>query len=384
MWLTADEALARLGTKPQTLYANVSRGRIRARPDPQDSRKSLYNAEDVQRLAERHGGRRKSEVVAAETIRWGEPILQSAITTIEAGRLYYRGRDAVALSEHATLEQTAALLWEADAADLPAKPGNPPDKRPGGPLAAAFVALAARAAGDAPSYGRAPGALRLEAASVLATLAEALVGEPGGAALHERLAASWRRPQAADAIRRALVLLADHELNASTFAARVAVSTGASLAAGILAGLCALSGPLHGGASAGVQALAALADARGAEAAVRDWLGQGRPVPAFGHRLYPDGDARAAALLARLPVPPVYADLRIAATQLVGEEPNIDFALAAMAAGHGLPDDAPLTLFALARCVGWLAHGLEQAASGTLIRPRARYVGVPVAAAGTP
>ena len=108
-WLTAEEALRALKTKPQTLYANVSRGRIRAKPDPTDPRRSLYQASDVQRLAERHAGRRKTETVAAEAIRWGDPVLSSAISTIIGGRLFYRGKDAADFAEVATLEQTAAL-----------------------------------------------------------------------------------------------------------------------------------------------------------------------------------------------------------------------------------------------------------------------------------
>ena len=68
-WLTAEQALHLLGTKSQTLYANVSRGRIRAKPDPADTRRSLYFADDVKRLATRHAGRRKTEAVAHEAIQ---------------------------------------------------------------------------------------------------------------------------------------------------------------------------------------------------------------------------------------------------------------------------------------------------------------------------
>jgi citrate synthase len=88
-WLSAEQALDLLGTKPQTLYANVSRGRIRAKPDPSDTRRSLYFGEDVRRLATRHAGRRKSEAVAADAIEWGDPILPSALSTVWDGRLFY-------------------------------------------------------------------------------------------------------------------------------------------------------------------------------------------------------------------------------------------------------------------------------------------------------
>src|SRR6218665_4096450 len=112
MWLTASEALSRLGSKPQSLYASVIRGRILAKSDPADSRKSLYNAEDVDRLARRNHGRRSAVTVAAEAINWGDPVLPSAISTVSDGRLYYRGRDARALSRTATLGQVAELLWD--------------------------------------------------------------------------------------------------------------------------------------------------------------------------------------------------------------------------------------------------------------------------------
>jgi citrate synthase len=193
--------------------------------------------------------------------------------------------------------------------------------------------------------------------------------------LHARLAAAWKRPRAADDLRRALVLLADHELNASTFAARVTASTGASVAACLLTGLSTLTGPLHGGAAAAVQALLRNAASLGTEAAVREWLAHDRPLAAFGHPLYPEGDVRCNALLAGIELPAAFAELRAVGEKLLGEAVNIDFALAAVAAVHRLPAGAPLTLFALARTVGWTAHVLEQQATGQLIRPRARYTG---------
>ena len=162
MWLTASEALSRLGSKPQSLYASVSRGRIRAKSDPADSRKSLYNAEDVDRLAARSRGRRSAVSVAAEAISWGDPVLPSAISTVSQGRLYYRGRDACVLSRTATLEEVAELLWgePLDAVPSGAGPADP------GP-AAALVALAQLTATSPPSLGRSPIVLRDDAARVM-------------------------------------------------------------------------------------------------------------------------------------------------------------------------------------------------------------------------
>jgi len=374
MWLKAEEALKRLGSKPQSLYASVSRGRIRARPDPADSRRSLYNEEDVDRLAQRARGRRSSAFVAAQAISWGEPVLPSAISTISAGRLIYRGGDAAVLAQTATLEDVATLLWGGDWPALTLTDTAPPKDA----IASAFLALAGRAAVAPPSISRGQLALRDEASNVLGLMADALIGGALGP-LHERLAVHFGRPDAAETLRKALVLLADHELNASTFAARVAVSTGASLASGVLAGLAALHGPRHGDAGSTVLALAEDLDTDSPEGALLDWLGEGRALPGLGHPLYPDGDPRCVALLAGLDLPPGFAALARAGEAVTGERPNIDFALAAITAIHHLPREAPISIFALARTVGWLAHCLEQALSAQLIRPRARYTGPPVA-----
>jgi citrate synthase len=372
MWLSSDEALARLKVKPQTLYANVSRGRIRAKSDPADPRRSLYRGEDVDRLAGRPRGRRSAGLVASGALDWGEPVLASAVSTIAGGRLWYRGQDAVMLADHASLEDVMVLLWGASDGDIRLEPGLAGD--PG--LARLFAALAARAASDPPSAGQGAFHLRRQAREVHGTVAAALLGS-GEGPLHRRLAAAFGRPDAAEALRRALVLLADHELNASTFAARVAVSAGASLAAGALAGIATLSGSRHGNAARTVLALAEdiSASAMDPVDALRDWLGEGRWVPGFGHPLYPDGDVRCGALLSAIPVPAAFRELRLAGMAVLDDQPNIDFGLAALSAAYSLPPEAPATIFALARSAGWMAHMLEQAESGALIRPRARYVG---------
>ncbi len=415
-WLTAPEALRVLGVRPQTLYANVSRKKIRAKPDPKDTRRSLYHEADIRKMARQQSGARKATAVAAAAIEWGDPILSSAVSTVVEGRLYYRGQDAVGLSEAKEFEEVARILWGVDAGGgsgvagelrqrAPKIPrrvatiarGASKDSFSSLPLQRAFLALGLRAATDLSSYGRAMPTLQVEAESVLGTLADAMLdngamvgdrrtprrrGDAARAAspLHARAAANWRRQDAADVLRRALVLLADHELNASTFAARVAVSTGAPLAAGVLSGLATLTGPLHGRASIGVSELVAGANRAGADATIRDWLSQGRPIAGFGHPLYPLGDPRATALLQQFPLPADYVELRDAVEEAIGERPNVDFALDALTKVFDLPQEAPLILFALGRCAGWLAHALEQVTTGHPIRPRARYVGPPILA----
>jgi len=378
-WLTAREAMARLGLKPQTLYAYVSRGLIEARNDAGDSRRSLYRAEDVAKLAHRKARGRRPAAIAEDAIAYGEPVLASGITTIERGGLFYRGRDATGLARSARLEDVARLLWDCGSQRFPPQATQVPG---GEPLARTFAVIASRAASDRPMAGRGKKALYLEAASVLDALVDAVAGGPSHGPIHARLARAWGcEAQGAEPIRQALVLLADHELNASTFAARVTASTGASLAACALAGLSALSGPLHGTMASRVSAMMREAERDGLEAAVASRLDPGGRLPGFGHPLYPDGDPRARALLAAFAPPSAHAQARDAIVALTGEEPNIDFALSALAAGLALPETAPFLIFAAARCTGWLAHALEQNETGRLIRPRARYVG-PRPAAG--
>jgi citrate synthase len=377
-WLTAEEALVRLRVRPQTLYAYVSRGRVRAEPDPAEPRRSRYRMSDVAALAERNGRGRKAADVASAAIAWGEPVLTSSITTVRDGRLYYRGRDAARLAETATFEEAARLLRGGR--------GLPSDEdltAPAGPTAQAraFSAFAERAAYDPPTQGRSAPELADEAARLLDLMVAAIAGREGllpreeeDGATHARLGRAWRAQRAQwDVIRRALVLLADHELNASTFAARVAASTGASLAASVLAGLAALSGPYHGRMAERVEAFAAGAAKAGPARALARW--GDHPVPGFGHALYPDGDPRAVALLAAFETPPALAALRRLVESETGVKANVDFALVAMLQALDLPAEAPFALFAAARTAGWLAHAIEQVETGAVIRPRARYVG---------
>jgi len=369
-WLSSSEALARLSLKPQTLYAYVSRGLIAMRPDGADARKSLYRAADVERLeALKRRGRRRA-TIAEDAIAWGEPVLTSALTAVAGGRLFYRGRDAVELARTARLEDVARLLWNCGDAKFPRVDGP---ARSGPLFGRLLAALAERASVEPPAADRSERALYFEAAATLDALVDAASGSSGDGPIHERLAKAWRVPSGG--LRRALALLADHELNASTFAARVAASTGASIAASALAGLCALSGPAHGGVTRRVYALAAAARRNGPESALRAAIAGQGTAPGFGHPLYPEGDPRARALLADLAQPAIYQGLGEAAESIGGPPPNVDFALVALCESLSLPEDAAFAIFAVARSVGWIAHALEQRRDGRLIRPRARYVG---------
>jgi len=179
------------------------------------------------------------------------------------------------------------------------------------------------------------------------------------------------------------VLCADHELNVSAFTARCAASAGASPYDVVAAAMATLRGYKHGGAGERVVTLLAVSDTpRHARTQVAGRLRRGEHVPGFGHRLYPNGDPRAVALL-RLAESSGHhtacraiGHLRKAGDELLHDAPNLDFGLAAITRAFRLPDQAPALLFALGRTIGWIAHAIEEYASGQLIRPRARYTGL--------
>lgn len=381
--LSAAEAARLLNVSLPTLYSYVSRGLL-ASVGNGVSRRKRYPQEDVLRLAARKNDAKRGGQTAVAAMHWGLPVLETRISHMLDGRLLYRGCDATALAASATLETAAGLLWDDKAGDYfqqeaPALPPGLAGAPDGPPLARAMFAMAMLATADmAPSLPSGPALMRILAAALLRTAPSALP-------LHRQLAQAWHADaQQTELLRAALVLLADHELNASTFAVRCVASTGASLPAALMAGLAALSGDKHGGGSAAVrrmltQALAA-ADARGAIAAYYQTIAP--QFAGFGHPLYPDGDPRAAYLLDRLSAlspghPHLAAILAICATasELLDARPNADLALAAMELAFGWPEGAAMVVFALARSAGWIAHAIEQAASAALIRPRARYVG---------
>lgn len=345
--MTAAEAAAQLGVSRATLYAYVSRGRLASQRAPGTG--ARYRRADVERLAQQHAGAHRPQVAARQTLDWGLPVMTSALTLIEGGRLYYRGVDALELARSATLEEVAALLCPQDT----------------------------------------PTALALLQARLRQTTG---VRRASARPAHEQLARAWGLDAAgAQTVRAALVLSADHELNASSFTVRCVASTGATLAACLVAGQAALSGPRHGGMTARVEALwDRFAAARSPGREVRRWMDEserrgaaaGRPrpptaggLPGFGHPLYPAGDPRAQALLERLPPDRLRERIVASVQQAAGLAPALDFGLVAVRRALGLPVGAAFELFAIGRTVGWTAHAMEQQATNALIRPRAAYVG---------
>jgi len=388
--LTAESAADRLGVSRATLYAYVSRGFVRAHPAPDDPRRRLYSAADVERLAGNKTRGRKAGDIAAATLDYGLPALASGVTLIEGDRLFYRGRDAAQLAAKASLEETARLLWNCSEDPFGAAP---PLSRSAAkliasladvfPLDRCMAVLPVASVGSAMTWQRDERRLWHDGAMLLRLMAGAATGTaPSDAPVHLHVARAWGlSARAAHAIRAALVLCADHELNSSAFAVRVVASTGASLAACIAAGLSALSGPRHGGQTSLVEILFEEAERFGdAARMVHERLRRGDILPGFGHPLYRGGgDPRALALLALLPPDPTRETLREAMDAVRGVQPNVDFALVALRRALKLKPGSALALFAIGRTAGWIAHALEQQTEDKPIRPRARYTGPPPA-----
>jgi citrate synthase len=212
------------------------------------------------------------------------------------------------------------------------------------------------------------------ARTLIATMVSSLGG--AGASLADRLASVLAPVPAlalTDAVRAALVLLADHELATSTLAVRTAASTRADIYDAVLAGLCTASGPLHAGASRSAHLMLEEADRRGPAVALDDALRWQGGAPGFGHFLY-EGDPRFDALwpfversspVGRLDT--VGTVMAIAAERGL-PRPNVDLGLAALSFVAGMDAEAGGVLFKVARVAGWVAHYLEE-----LREPPLRY-----------
>ena len=400
-WVDAATAAAHLGISVRSLYAYVSRGQVRSVPGEQ-GRPRLYAYADLERLRVRRDARAGHGAVAAGALRWGEPVLDSAITAITPRGPAYRGKLAVELAGAVPFENVAELLWAGYLPDrrvdwppgaiphaqlarlVGAEPRTPLDVMP---LLIQIAALADRERDDLR-----PDALIACGRRLIPLLAAALAPGFVAAAVTRALGASSVAQIAARAlgvadelapvIDSALVLLADHELNASSFTARIAASTAAGPYACVAAALATMSGRKHGSASEPVARFAAeVGPPEAARAAVRALRRRGEVPPGFGHPIYPKGDPRAPPLLEaaqRLPGARNARTLFAIIEATTDAAPNCDIGLAALVAALGAPPTAGTGLFAVARAAGWLAHAIEQRAAGFILRPRARYTGTPV------
>jgi len=397
----ARTAAGFLGVKPATLYSYVSRGRIRAFPGERH-RERRYLQADLERLRRRADARLGHEAVASGALRWGEPVLSSAITELRPDGPWYRGHSAVTLARTRRFESVATLLWDGR---LPHRPVRwpraalllaPSVRRELGrmedPLAVLLAGLAwirgqehARATPD----GGPPRFLVQQLLGLVAlasgTSPEAALAERSIAAGLLRALGIPARRLALWAVDAALVLCADHELNVSSFAARVAASTGADLPACLVAALATFTGPRHGAESARVQALLVeTGSASRARATLLARIRRGEGLPGFAHPLYRGGDPRAQVLLEHArrlggwrsrPMLTTALALAEQAQRLGLDGPTLDLGALALAHALGAPPVSASLLFCVGRSAGWVAHVQEQRVSGELLRPRARYVG---------
>jgi citrate synthase len=401
LYMTAPEAAAELGISTATLYAYVSRGLIQSEATVDDPRSRRYLRDDVQRLRERKDLRRDPAKLAQKALHRGTPVLESAITLITDGQLFYRGHDAVTLATSRTVEEVATLIWlgdlKADGVDLFPQAVRRASfrclamrRRVADLLATEMfqAVLAIAAAEDVAAYDLRPLAVAQTGARILGLLTLLAAGrDEGGADIGQTLQEGWvpEEPSTAQLLQAALILCADHELHVSTFTARCVASAGSTPYAVVIAGLAALQGVKHGGNVEQVEAfLREVGTPSHAAEAVANRLKRGERLPGFGHPLYPHGDPRGKALLEltaqACPDSPATALAEAVITQVrraLGEYPTIDFALAVLTSALQQPPGAGLALFALGRTIGWIGHAIEQYQHDQLIRPRARYTGPP-------
>lgn len=394
--MTAHQAAEALGVSVATLYSYVSRGMVRSEPITGKPRVKRYLTEDIARLIDRKEARKNPAKAASQGLHWGSPVLESSLTLINEGRLFYRGMDAIELAQCATVEEVAALLWTgnlreasnlfaADSVELPPKVLAFIKATPHlGPVERCQLVLPVAAASDVAAYDLRPRAVPKTGARILRLLLAAVCRRSLSGPIDAALAQGWihSRKTLGAALRAALVLCADHELNVSAFTARCIASARATAYEVVIGGLAALRGQRHGGASEKVEALFQEAErADRPREILAKHLRLSGGLPGFGHRLYPGGDPRARLLISLAETYGRRAALELAnallraARELTDEDPNLDFGLVALARSLGLPSEAPIALFALGRAVGWIAHAIEQYADDQLIRPRARYVG---------
>jgi citrate synthase len=434
--LTAGEAAAQLGVKLGTLYAYVSRGWLKSYRR-KVGRQALYRRSDIEALrgviAPERGVRARSLPDASSWVTvaqapsdgssTGVIVAESGVSSIIEGKLAYRGYPIEELIEHASFEEVCLLLWSGERP----RPEEVEHLRAG--LAAAripppVVAALAAVGADAPpllrlavmmpslaaAEHRLPARSRIDQARMIITVlplglaptapVPAASGAPAGGA---RRAASRGLGMAArlcerslaehsdadrEALDRVLVACAEHELNASTFAARVVASTGADLYASVLAALCSLSGPIHGGACDRIESMFAELNAG---VRIDEMLGafgaKHSLPPGFGHTIYPRGDPRAMLLKRLARATARRTGRKLFETALEIEDavwkrarlrPNLDFYLTVCVRLIGFPRGMPAAIFAMGRAAGWIAHSLEQSADNRLIRPRMRYHGSPL------
>lgn len=417
--LTTDQAAARLRVKPATLYAYVSRGMLHS--ERAEKGGSTFDPLEIEALAGTRQSRRGAGPAVSPASGTPLMVLDSDLTLVDDGGLLFRGRPAVDLARTYSFEQVATWFWNPSggfnhgvnfktAGNFKTADGLAGRIHaasqvlgPQAPLLDVLsIAVLAAGSSDPLRQDLSSESVRAAGQRCLAAMVDGLpdagVQLPPGASVAHRLAAKLTAEQSnADhnnvehttgaverLINSALVLLLDHDMAASTMAARVAASARAHPYAAIGSALGAFNGVLHGSASiAAVEMLHQSMSGSRPEQAISSQLAKGRGIPGFGHRIYRTQDPRAEELfgiMRSLPEfhPVLHAVERVTAVvhSRVPRVANIDLALAALMIGGRLRDEAGQVIFAVARTAGWLGHILDEYTRDPLrLRPLGRYTG---------
>jgi citrate synthase len=383
-WIGRSEALERLGVKPQTLYAYVSRRRITARSDPSHPRKSLYALADIERLLSgvaHNDIKPDNDILDFVQKTKGEALIDTEISSNQNQRPYYRTKDALSLSEQDNFETVAALLWNDP---LPYPFGSiktrPDVNFPGSPRARMFGMLSRRCEEDLNPEPVSRKSLTEEAASVLNELIDAVTNGGPRLFFHQRLARAWKvnDPRDIDLIRRILVLSADNGLDEAALAARVTAVSKGPLAASVMSGLASLSGQTLGGRISKAEVFVTQVRRQGNARSVVDSLSQnGLDLPGFEATQTHNDTLRATSLMdAAVHIGEDLKAARQVCEEIAARPLGFSLAMALIGRHLDLPKEAPFTLYALGRTAGWLAHAIEQTQSNAKINARLRYVGV--------
>jgi citrate synthase len=406
-FMDAEEAVAQLEIKPATLYAYVSRGLVRRVRDAR-TRRSVYARADIDRLGARRHGALSRAGAAATSMRWGEPIINTGITRIAPEGPIYRNKPAHELARSgASFEAVVHLLltglWQPDLEPWPAieTPKNVRNALKHGPLAGSADVRKMLATGVLALGMSGRGAEELVGADtthavrlILQTLSGSLgllapgyrfVERRAGETLaHHALRAAGvaRADDKAAVLDRVLIMLADHELAAASFVARVAASTESDLYGCVVAAICAHAGLAT--AAATDQVDSRLFDAltpKNADMLLELVRERGASRFGFDHPLYPAGDPRAEHILevvASIGAPD--AKVRRFLTFIervrteIGMRPGIAVGLTALVHALGMPPCSASVIWILSRTAGWMAHALEQRTQAYMLRPRAKYM----------
>lgn len=403
-FMTAQQAADELGVKIGTIYAYFSRGLIRSRASQEGQRHRLYSRDDVTRLLIRRQMRVRLDPPAEDILQWAAPVLETGISLIEDGQLYYCGIPIEEVALMLSAEELASLVWTDDATnahslfDCRRHPSASKYRRMLNDLdidrdnlfsLPSFQIILPIAMADDPiAFDLRQDSIALSGARILRLLTSLAAGDvPEDISLAEMLQRGWQ-PDDERSIRffdLALIICADHQVKLATFSARVAAALGTTPYSVINTAITALSGPEQGGYTEAVEVF--LDEVKRPDQAIEAICSRLRrsesiPVPGFNNPLYPKGDPRARLLLDALYAeypdsPPIVLGRSIqeAVHRLRGEHPKMEFALAVFRRHFALPASSTLGIFALGRIIGWIGHAIKQYRAKQTIQPRIRYTG---------